>query len=271
MTFVRDTSNYTAMHGDGNKSFFTNLANAGLDFDNNTHWHNIFRYLIASEFIKACPNLKVNILEFGCSCGTFLRFCLFNRKIDKVVNYTGLEVLGHSVQEFQSRMAALDGSSVGGAIKLSSSRIIQHDFNLSPIPAEVSNQKYDLIYSNLFFEHVPETTLTYLLNASSHMLNDNGKIVITMPNPNTKAGKSLLRDGYTGHVKEYSFEELVSLMKGHGFELESGHGVFGYVDQTRNTNFEQHGLGWCFDVSMGYLHDPENSPYYVCAFRKEAK
>lgn len=118
----------------------------------------------------------------------------------------------------------------------------RHKINFFENFAELDGRKYDLILLLDVIEHVPQPKK--LFNTILKLLNDNGKILITVPNSvsirkrltvlmgktnYTNYDEFYSEDNFRGHWREYSIEDLKQLSKQIKFEIKSVSGFNGII------------------------------------------
>lgn len=89
----------------------------------------------------------------------------------------------------------------------------------------------DIIYSNQVFEHLHLDDITPLLNDYHSYLTPGGKLVVITPHRLTgphDISRDFTKDAEGFHMKEYTYGEMRSLLKAHGF-----HKIKGYIGYSK--------------------------------------
>jgi SAM-dependent methyltransferase len=94
------------------------------------------------------------------------------------------------------------------------------------------SEKYDCILLMEIIEHIPVADGEKILRKCRELLNPDGILVISSPNPKKHIGQMLTNPD--AHIFEYSLPEMETLLKKHNFEVIDKAGWFGrgkYISQ----------------------------------------
>lgn len=96
-------------------------------------------------------------------------------------------------------------------------------FNDSIITTNCNNIKFDVIVAGEVIEHIPKTLFANMLHNCKHLLNENGQILFTTPNPNSflvKLGRdSVFKD--PSHVNIMTIQNFKNRIESSGLSIKS--------------------------------------------------
>ncbi|MEE2959226.1 MAG: class I SAM-dependent methyltransferase [Myxococcota bacterium] len=155
---------------------------------------------------------KEELLEIGCGAGALL---------------ADLNIAGY-------RMSAVEHSKEARKLAqiLTENRISPHK-DLS----ELGDQKFDWVFAFEVLEHIEDDTTA--LREWTHLLNPNGRILLSVPAHQKKWG---ITDEYAGHYRRYEKEQLISTIESAGMQLlhieNYGFPLANMIEPIRNKKFE---------------------------------
>lgn len=195
---------------DGSKDVFDGLEKSGLSMNSGFVQSSISRYMLTSNIIQYHhPEITPTVLDFGCGAASFKSFwdTNFQIKDKKTLDYTGLEITP---------------SYIGAGI--AKGHVIRHfDANNQDIRTLDLPSNADIILMQQFIEHINVDALDYLLDFTKDILNQDGLLIVSAPDP--KSGTKILEHH---HDYEYTLEEITEKLRQHGFRVARQYGWLGY-------------------------------------------
>ncbi len=188
-------NNYEKFH---NKS--TNLKRI-INRQNFTYFYTI---RIIDPIIKKFQKTNIKVLDVGCGTGS----------IDLYLAKHGCTVSGIDISAKAIKIAKSNTKkfNLGNKVK----------FILGDIQQMKIKETYDLIICSEIIEHIKNEKKVLL--KIKKMLNENGRLVISVPSKNSllyKLGLLNKFDKEVGHLRRYSKGELIKLLEKLGFEIVS--------------------------------------------------
>lgn len=172
---------------------------------------NLIRFSSVAGTILSHGKNPTRILDLGCSSGTFLTFWYRNYQAPGklALDYTGIEVVAKSYNDARERHP-------------------KHKFiNADLVKTRVSDhikEKLDIVLALEVLEHVGQEAVDRVLEDAHELLDDDGLIIVSSPNPKKHLGQQFM--WIDNHVYEFSLDEMEELLTRHGFEVTE---VFGWL------------------------------------------
>lgn len=175
-----------------------NLYNENLDQTwSEVDTFTIERYNQFSQYIKGGQS----ILDIGCNTG---RGGASLKRINPTFKLFGIELIKERIDNIPSNIYELV-------------------FNDSIITATCNNLRFDAIIAGEVIEHIPKDLFMDMLHNCKKLLNEDGIILFTTPNPNSvlvKLGRdSVFKD--PSHVNIMSVNELKCVVQSCGLKIQS--------------------------------------------------
>jgi 2-polyprenyl-3-methyl-5-hydroxy-6-metoxy-1,4-benzoquinol methylase len=203
-------------HIDDNEHIFTIENNKKLNFASTSDMSMAFRYSYVATVINqtflTSDKKTVNVLDIGCSKGTFFHFWrnLYQPAKKPTISYTGLdirqEVIDYCNKTFKD---------------VKNGQFLLCNIMEDELPAE----KYDCILLMEIIEHIPVADGKKILEKCYELLADDGILVVSSPNPKKHIGQMLTNP--EAHIFEYSLDEMKELLAEHKFQISDLSGWFG--------------------------------------------
>jgi 2-polyprenyl-3-methyl-5-hydroxy-6-metoxy-1,4-benzoquinol methylase len=157
------------------------------------------------DLIGAAPK---SILDVGCSTGSLV-LALIHRGYDA----HGIDVSSALVARAKSLLA--QQTAFSSPERFITADFLRHDFGAS---------RFDFIYSNDVLEHIHPDEAADFLEKCSQLLHPSGSLCLVTPNRFTGPGDASILRFPRGsrsvglHLREYSLNELVQLLRSYGFQ-----------------------------------------------------
>ena len=203
-------------HVDANQHIF-GKSEQRINFASSSDMSMAFRYSYVANTINKTflGNKKlVNILDIGCSLGTFYQFWRGNfQPIKKpTINYLGLDIRTKAIDYCKEHLENPDKGI----------RFLELDIMKDPIP---EGPKYDVILFMEIVEHVPVSVGREMMaKIHDELLADDGIVFISSPSPKKELGQMLTNPN--DHIFEYSAREMEAMIHEFGFEVVDYNGWF---------------------------------------------
>jgi 2-polyprenyl-3-methyl-5-hydroxy-6-metoxy-1,4-benzoquinol methylase len=211
------------------KSFY-NYFHSNTSSQNKLISLNNFTYGVHIKLVKS--NIQFNhikVLDYGCGAGS----------ISLLLASWGHEVTGVDISDkaiFKAKQSAFNLHLSQGC----------KFYSVNQFYKKCISHKYDMIILFEVLEHIKEdSNLIKLLNKK---LNDNGSLILSIPlssAPLNKIGLLNNFDNTVGHLRRYSVDEIVSLLKNNKFQIEK---IVKSEGVLRNILFTQTGFGWLVKI-----------------------
>jgi SAM-dependent methyltransferase len=156
----------------------------------------------------------VNILDIGCSKGTFYQFWRSNFQPMKKpsISYLGLDIRDKVINYCKEKLENVEKRV----------QFLKLDIMNDEIP---EGPKYDVVLFMEIVEHVPVADGRRMMQKIyDDLLADDGIMFISSPSPKKHLGQMLTNPG--DHIFEYSAEEMEAMIKEFGYEIVDMSGWF---------------------------------------------
>ena len=206
---------FSFTHDDSAASVFADLGK--VQYLSGWQQSNILRYVtVANALIDhRVKNSKDQVVvDIGCSEGSFLKFWYANMQQpgkQKLI-YTGIEVLESSLEKAKARFGKKENVS-----------FIQADMMKSRLKKLHPNSA-DAVLLLEVIEHVGLKSARDLLKDAHSILNKDGIVCVSSPNPQKHLGQQFV--WVDNHLYEFSLEEMKSELRDAGFEVVSVSGWY---------------------------------------------
>ena len=263
-----ENGDFSFTHDDSATDVFAKLGRVG--YLSSWQQSNLLRYVMVGVALLKYrpPGLKTQtVIDVGCSEGHFLQFWYNNLQQPgkQKLLYTGIEVLEKPLEKAKTRWGNHDNL-----------KFIQADMMKQRLK-KLHPEKTDAVLLLEVIEHVGQKAARQMLKDSFDLLNDNGIICISSPNPQKHLGQQFV--WVDNHLYEFSLDEMKAELEKVGFEIIDVAGW--YADNSslkRSMSAEQKKLYARFKLLgaqmattlMAHLM-PEAAKHYTIIARKPAK
>jgi 2-polyprenyl-3-methyl-5-hydroxy-6-metoxy-1,4-benzoquinol methylase len=204
-------------HIDDNEHIFVKESVNRLNFASSADMSMSMRYTYVANTVSTIlmqNGNKADILDIGCSKGTFYHFWrnLFQPAVKPTITYTGVDIREKVINYCKEN---LENKEKG--IEFFLANIMEDE-----LPG---NKKYDCILLMEIIEHIPVEDGKKVLKKCKELLKENGVLVVSSPNPKKEVGQMLTNPA--AHVFEYSLQEMKDLLAENEFQIVDTAGWFG--------------------------------------------
>lgn len=185
-----------------NKTHKYNKFHKKTTLQNKIIKENNFTYKILIDLISKYLKYSQDILDIGCGSGT-LDFYLAN-KGNKIY---GIDISEKAISICQESAKIL---------KLKKNTI----FKVMNFPKQIPARKFDFVIFTEVLEHLKEEKLA--LEKIYSLLKSNGILFISVPSKNSplyRLGLAYKFDNKVGHLRRYSTQEIINMLKRYNFKI----------------------------------------------------
>jgi 2-polyprenyl-3-methyl-5-hydroxy-6-metoxy-1,4-benzoquinol methylase len=262
-----EAGDFSFTHDDSAEATFNELQK--FCFLSTWDLSNVIRYLHTANTVMehADSNSKkqINVVDIGCSSGTFLGFWYNNcqRAGKTKLNYLGLEVAEQRYLEAHERWGSHDN------LKFKNVDVISN-----PLHQHTAENSVDALLVMEVIEHIGQDNARDLLEDSFKCLAPGGILCISSPNPKKDRGQQFV--WIDNHVYEFSLAEMRNELQSAGFEIVNETGWLCDLPHLKPTFNEEQlklfnslkGLGTGIAGSILSYLMPEEAKHYTIIARK---
>lgn len=232
---------------------------------------NIIRYSKCCEVINAAQKDKnTRVLDVG--SGFSILYSFFNTNFAAYgrarIHYRGLEYVQSQVDWVNERYARDD--------EKKSFKSQQHDLIKDSILDKFQPNSFDVVVAQEIIEHINEERARFMLQEIHQVLADDGKLILSSPNPRKHMGEMLRYP--KDHEIEYSFDEMKEMLDDAGFVIKEHYGIGMHLREAKAAGLtdieklmldQQKKMSYALACSVLPLHRPELGLCYFLVCEKK--